>query len=73
MKIDNETGNITYVDVETHEAMKEEYKDEIEELKQENEDLKDRIAEFEEHFEYVNKLLNSKKDSVAATNESKIN
>lgn len=64
MKIDNETGNITHVDYESYEEMKEEYENKIENLEQEKEDLQDRVAELEEK-------LNTKKDSEFVATESK--
>lgn len=89
MEIDYETGNIEKVSYESYEAMKEEKDNKIEELKQKLEDSEDRIAELEEQLKqekentdtfvklvhlYMNFLKEQlKKDSIAATNESKMN
>lgn len=94
MRIDKETGNITHVDYESYEAMKEEYENKIEQLEQAFEDLKDekyqlteklneandnvkffiKIAKAQQVFSEVllNQLIELKKDSLGATNESKI-
>lgn len=53
---DYETGNITYVNYETYEEMKENYENEIEVLKE-------RIEELEDE-------LQTKKDSLVVANES---
>lgn len=50
MRIDNETGNIEYINYETYEAMKEEYENKIEELEQKNEDLEYNVEQVEKQL-----------------------
>lgn len=67
--IDYETGNITHVTFETYEEMKEDYENQIQKMQYENEDLRDEVDYLKSKLEKALAVI--KKDSIAATNESK--
>lgn len=53
MRFDSETGNITHVDYESYEAMKEEYENKIEQLNQRIEDLEDENYDLKEQLKKI--------------------